>query len=55
MKDSLTITVTDPKSGRSITWQSSNKTAAINQARIEVQAGAQVEIRDSLGRIVWSG
>lgn len=49
------ITVTDPKTGRSVTWKSTDKKSVINQGRIEVAAGAQVEIRNNLGRIVWSG
>lgn len=51
----LTITVTDSKSGKSTSWTSTNKDTLINQARLEVKAGASVEIKNALGRIIWSG
>lgn len=55
MKGDFHITVTDPKTGKSITWKSTNKQRLIKQARIEVKAGAQVEIRNNLMQVVWKG
>ena len=54
-KSKFTITVTDPKSGQAVSWQSENKESLINQARIEVKAGASVEIKTDGGVLVWKG
>ena len=51
----FTITVTDPSSGRQLTWSSDNRKSVINQAKIEVDKGAEVEVKNSLGRTIWKG
>ena len=54
-KPMFTITVTYPSSGRQLTWSSDNRKSVINQAKIEVGTGAEVEVKNSLGRIIWNG
>lgn len=51
----FTITVTDPRTGKSVSWESTSKASAMNQARIEAKAGADVEVKNELGRIVFKG
>ncbi len=43
---SIKITVTDPASGKSVTWEAMSRASALNQARIEADKGAKVVVKD---------
>lgn len=48
------IRVTDPATGKFVEWKSANLRSLKNQAKIEVDKGADVFIANESGVVIWT-
>lgn len=52
-RDTLTIEVKDPATGKSVKWMPMNEKSALHQAQIEADRGATVTVRCG-DKIIWT-